>query len=221
MSHKGQEKSIVWHFFTINDEDKTKVMCNLCQKVLSRGGKTSNTFTTTNMNKHLKGVHKEEFEAEEAAMKEAKQHSAAEKEKRVDDYFTVSARKKIKLDQQPSVSGSSSNSQSQLTLKESIALKKIWDINSPQSVKIHYAIGEMIAVDSQPFSIVEDLGFTRLMKLTKPCYELPSRKYFTQKIIPDIHSKVLSKVESILIDASHMSFTTDIWTNNADASFIR
>ena len=42
---------------------------------------------------------------------------------------------------------------------------KIWDIKSTQAKKIHFAIGEMIAIDPQPFLFVEDLGFKRWMKI--------------------------------------------------------
>ena len=35
----------------------------------------------------------------------------------------------------------------------------------------------MIALDSQPFSIVEDRGFTRLVRELEPRCSLPSRKY--------------------------------------------
>ncbi|KAL7639624.1 UNVERIFIED_CONTAM: hypothetical protein RMT77_010125 [Armadillidium vulgare] len=36
-----------------------------------------------------------------------------------------------------------------------------------------------------------------------------------------MHSKVLTKIVKRINEASNVSFTTDIWTNNADASFIR
>ena len=224
MAHRGQEKSIVWRLSKINEDDHTKVTCNLCQKVLSRGGKTLNTFSTSNMKKHLKSVHPNEFAEEELAVEADNQEKALTKERQMSDYVTISTRKKMKMDdQRPSTSGTSraSSSGSQLTLKETVELKKLWDINSSQAQQIHYSIGEMIAVDCQPFSIVEDPGFQRLMKLLKPTYNLPSRKYFSTKIIPDIHAKVYGKVEKTLTEACNMSFTTDIWTNNADASFIR
>ena len=35
---------------------------------------------------------------------------------------------------------------------------KQWDINNPKSLEIHKVIGEMIALDNQPFTIVEDKG---------------------------------------------------------------
>ena len=46
----------------------------------------------------------------------------------------------------------------------------------------------MIAVDLQPFSIVEDTGFVRLMKHTYLRYIVPSRKYFSEKIIPEMYA---------------------------------
>ena len=132
------------------------------------------------------------------------------------DFVTVSTSKKLKGENQPSSSHSS-----QITLQETMERSKKWDINHEQARKIHVAIGEMIALDVQPFSIVEDIGFNRLMHLLKPNYEIPSRKYFTTNIIPELHSKVMAKVQLNIDNATNISFTTDIWTNNADASFIR
>ena len=55
----------------------------------------------------------------------------------------------------------------QLTLEETLSLKKIWDINSSQAISIHNSVAEMVIVDFQPFSIVEDVGFNKLMKCLK------------------------------------------------------
>lgn len=46
--------------------------------------------------------------------------------------------------------------------------KQLWDINNPKSLEIHYAIGEMIALDNHSYSIVDDTGFNRLIKLLQP-----------------------------------------------------
>ena len=78
----------------------------------------------------------------------------------------------------------------------------------------------MIAVDGQPYSIVEDIGFNRLMKSLKPNYVLPSRKYFNTNIVPKIQERVLKKVKDIVNSSDNISFTTDIWTNNANNSYI-
>ena len=78
----------------------------------------------------------------------------------------------------------------------------------------------MICVDNQPIAMVEDVGFTRLMKTLRPRYLLPKRKYFTEKVIPQIKEKIMSKINSFIAKAEAMSFTTDIWTNVANKSFM-
>ena len=76
----------------------------------------------------------------------------------------------------------------------------------------------MIAVDIQPYSLTSDIGFQRLIAKLCPNYRIPSRKYFTDKIIPDIFMKVKAKIQISLDEISSLSLTTDIWTastNNA------
>lgn len=50
-------------------------------------------------------------------------------------------------------------------------------------------IGRMIALDNQPFSIVEDDGFKRLINYLEPRYEIPNRTYFSRTFIPDLYEK--------------------------------
>ena len=76
----------------------------------------------------------------------------------------------------------------------------------------------MMALDSQPFSIVEDAGFLRLLANVCPKYVMPSRKYFSEKIIPDIFSTIRTKLHEEIHpqgDKFPISFTTDIWTREA------
>ena len=76
----------------------------------------------------------------------------------------------------------------------------------------------MTAVDIQPYSVTSDIGFNRLIAKLCPNYSIPSKKYFTEKIIPDISTKVKTKIQSSLDEISCISLTTDIWTastNNA------
>ncbi len=77
----------------------------------------------------------------------------------------------------------------------------------------------MIAVDCQPYSIVEDVGFLRPMKKLKPNYQLPSRKYFSEKIVPSIYGSMF-EVRIVVNEVEHISFTSEIWTSNSDTSFI-
>ena len=62
----------------------------------------------------------------------------------------------------------------QLTLEETKDRAKVWDINDPRAQLVHRRIAEMMALDCQPFSIVQDDGFTRLLKTLEPRYSIPS-----------------------------------------------
>ena len=85
-------------------------------------------------------------------------------------------------------------------------------------------IAEIIAMDSQPFSIVEDIGFLRLLSNVCPLYTVPSRKYFVEKIIPEIFSAIKAQLMKDIHssgDSFPISFTTDIWIRDAGGdSFI-
>ena len=98
-----------------------------------------------------------------------------------------------------------------MSLEESSDLVRVWDINDPRAKRIHQRIGEMIAIDCQPFSIVEDVGFTHLLKALDSRYSLPSRKYFTETV-PQIHQGITAEVKKAIAGISWFSFTTDIWS---------
>ncbi len=55
---------------------------------------------------------------------------------------------------------------------------KPWDISDSRAQLIHGRVVEMVALDSQPFSMVEDEGFVRFVTALEPRYSLPSRKYY-------------------------------------------
>ena len=56
----------------------------------------------------------------------------------------------------------------------------------------------MIALDSQPISIVDDVGFCRLLSLLEPRYTIPSRKYISEKIIPQVFEDVKDAVSQAI-----------------------
>ena len=72
----------------------------------------------------------------------------------------------------------------------------------PVARKITCLIGEMIAVDCQPFSIVEDDGFVNLVNKLQPCYQMPSRcsrKYFSTTLILHLFEKCKEIAEIIIL----------------------
>jgi len=68
----------------------------------------------------------------------------------------------------------------------------------------------MLALDNEAINIVERRGFVRLLKAALPRYKVPSRPYFSEKIIPDIYNKIVEKIKKLLSDANSISFTSDM-----------
>ena len=92
----------------------------------------------------------------------------------------------------------------------------------------------MIALDNQPISIVEDIRFTRLLNHISPKYEIPSRKYFQEKVLAKIYEKLSNSISQLLEHQNCISFISDIWSDShsnhsyislsghfIDASFLR
>jgi len=70
----------------------------------------------------------------------------------------------------------------------------------------------MIALDDQPFNIVNNVGFKRLMQAVEPRYSLPSDRHLRDVLLPDICAAVKAKVVDSLQTAAFISITTDTWT---------
>ncbi|XP_011859962.1 PREDICTED: zinc finger BED domain-containing protein 4-like [Vollenhovia emeryi] len=77
--------------------------------------------------------------------------------------------------------------------------------------KITNALMYMIAVDRQPFSVVEDKGFRNLLSVVAPLYTVPCRKTITKRI-DEKYELLSSKIKTMLSKIDTLRLTTDIWT---------
>lgn len=73
--------------------------------------------------------------------------------------------------------------------------------SSRRAASITDAIGYFIAKDMQPISAVEGVGFERLLKVLEPRYEIPSRKTFTERVLPTLYVKVRESVAAVVASA--------------------
>ena len=197
----SRKRNLIWEYFRIDPKDDKKALCVTCGESISRGGTTAKNFNTSNLRYHLQRVHIAKFEELELKQQE-------EADKKAEEYEV----KQRKTDAR------------QLTLAEVKERKDLWNYGHPQHKKVTGWIAEMIAIDSQPFSIVEDTGFLRLLSNICPLYALPSRKYFAEKVIPEMFSTIKAQLMKDIHpdgDSFPISFTTDIWTRDAGGdSFI-
>lgn len=189
--------SIVWKYFKVDKDNKTICKCILCNVSISRGGKTAKTFTTSNMMNHLKKFH------------------LVEMGKNMDKLNRNKAEAGCSL---ATINYTEFSAETQATLEAIFAKKVMWDTNEHRSKDVHYLIGEMIAADLQPFSVVSDLGFQRLLKKIAPNYSIPSESYFSEYIVPDIFQRVQAKIQKSINNAKYISLTTGIWTATATNS---
>ena len=88
----------------------------------------------------------------------------------------------------------------------------MWQLDNPKAQVITKLIGEMICLDLQPYCIVEDKGFTRLLKNLAPKYTIPSEKHFSTIVILLMYETIKAKVKYELDQADFLSLTSDGWT---------
>lgn len=166
--------SAVWTYFKICGDDKSKAECKLCTGKVSRGGKESTSFNTSNLIKHLRTHHAQEYT----------------------EFAKANARP-----EQP-------------TLTQVLEKRQKMSRENPRAVKITEALTHFIALDDQPLSVVENVGFRRLLSVLEPRYEIPSRPYFMDIMLPKLFEDVKNHVHNLLQEVSALSFTTDIWTSS-------
>lgn len=70
--------------------------------------------------------------------------------------------------------------------------------DSIRSRNITNAIALMLAADLQPYSVVEDTGFTNLMRVLEPRYQMPCRTTFSRTLIPKLYLEESIKIAGII-----------------------
>jgi len=162
-------RSFIWNLFEEDADDKTYAKC-LHYKSRIKRGKDKRCFSTSPLMKHAETHHREVFMKEkEAAEAAAKQKDAESKQP---------PPKKQKMDSLQTAH------LSQMRLQEVFAPHKVWDINDSHAKAINQKVMAMIALDNQPFTVVEDEGFVDLLAHLQPKYCLPSRRYFSETMLP-------------------------------------
>ena len=221
-----------WQLAVIDPQDPNYVLCKVQEKFggkdcpyprLSRGSRNGSKGTTGNITEHMKKHHFNEFGPLLEAAAEKKALTDAKPTKQT--YLPFSRKNPCLTEAEVEVVGGPSTSEyPPQSVKRSSScddgmiqssiencLEEKWAITDPRAKALTYKILEMIVLDNQPFSMVEDIGFTRLMNYVRSKYQIPSRSHFTEVILPNVYNHIKNEVKEILDDALAMSFTTDGW----------
>ena len=130
--------------------DESKACYEIYEESVSRVGRNTKSYNTSNLRKHLMIKHPEKYEALQQGEKEQAQVKA----------------KLLASKKHP-------------TIAQVLESGKPYAFDHPRARQIHRLIREMIAVDNDPFSIVHCVGFSCLMNSTEPRYSLPSDRFFS------------------------------------------
>jgi len=190
MSGTNKKSSVVWDFFDVKFLDNSVAVCRLCHNELSRGKSDNKRYSTSPLYTHLRACHGPEL-------------SRAEKEKE------AAAAASLHEPPKPAERKRPANS---MTLEQCIAKKQTWSADHPSSLAATKFLAEMIAVDLQPYAVVENECFRRYSNHLEPRYALPSRRMLSENIIPEMYARVKTKLKISLKKAIGVSFTTDMWT---------
>ena len=180
--------SPVWQYYKVSEKDNTFAVCNVCSKVVPRGGTHPRSFNTTNLIRHLKACHIKEFEE-----------------------FTKLASAKADKDNERATS--SQTPLTQLTVTETLNRHQPYSNDNKRRKELNAKVMEFICLDQQPLSVVEDAGFKRLVSCLDPRYTLPGRKYLTDVCLLELYQNVYMHINSLMKDnIKAVNFTSDIWS---------
>lgn len=81
-------------------------------------------------------------------------------------------------------------------------------------------VAYFLAMTCSPYSIIENDGFTKLLKFLSPDYHLPDRTAFSLLHIPALYVRTKQSIRKRLRDAEFVALTIDRWTSHNDSQFI-
>ncbi|XP_049727571.1 E3 SUMO-protein ligase ZBED1 [Loxodonta africana] len=190
-------KSKVWKYFGFDTDAEgcilqwKKIYCRICMAQIAYSGNTSN------LSYHLEKNHPEEFcefvKSNTEQMREA--------------FATAFSKLKPESSQQ--------------VTPDTLAAKSAHGYESKRQQELTAAVMSFICEGLYPASIVDEPTFRLLLKTAEPRYELPSRKFFCTKAIPEKYGAVREVVLRELRDALWCGVSTDMWrSGNQNRAYV-
>lgn len=92
--------------------------------------------------------------------------------------------------------------------------------NSARATSITHGISVYMCKALRPYNTAENDGFCYMMCILEPRYDIPSRKHFSDKIIPALYEETRAKVQDLLLPVERVGLTCDGWTSRATESYL-
>ncbi|KAH8344489.1 hypothetical protein KR084_006217, partial [Drosophila pseudotakahashii] len=95
-----------------------------------------------------------------------------------------------------------------------------YEQDSPRKIEIDNAVMNLIVSDMQPFRIVEETGFKKLVSILNPKYKLPSRTALQNVCLMTSYEKCKERLQNLLKCVNYCSITSDGWTSRANVNYL-
>lgn len=97
---------------------------------------------------------------------------------------------------------------------------KLKEMPSKKLKRIDNLLVGTVAEEYLPFALVENKIFIELIKELEPCYSLPSRKTFTNKVAVDRYAELKQIISTSLDSSNYVAITADKWTSLATQGYL-
>lgn len=214
-------KSFIWELFTKTSDNEAT--CSICKKKLKYYG------STTNLKKHMMRIHPIQYNkaiSNEPEMTEGMAKVMEVIENAETEVFSNASTSTSTTNQnwntQDKINVSANVEHPPSKKKKQLKLFgcSSTEISPHQKEEMDNSLLEMIVLDFQPFSFIENAGFKNFVRKLNPLYQIPSRKYLTNVLLNNKYIEVSLKSKKTLSEVEYVSVTTDIWTSDSNKSYI-
>lgn len=108
-------------------------------------------------------------------------------------------------------------SKKQATIPQVFENAKKYAVDDIRAKEITRLIAEEICIDMEPLNHVNKIGFQRIIKKLCPRYEMVSRTHLTQTVLPDMYSRVKSRIKIQLTSITNLCITSDLWSSDSSS----
>ena len=77
---------------TVSAADESKASCGICEETVSRGGRSTNSYNTSNLHKHMMTKHPEQYAALQQVEKEQTELLASKKQRQLPKCWRAESR---------------------------------------------------------------------------------------------------------------------------------
>ena len=184
--------SWVWELIVTDKEDGSLKYCSLCpvgSAPIKCGSKARTN--TSNLAYQLETKHKEDALEAKSRFKEKQAIDAHSKRSHMGEAHYV-----------------------QSTIKQTLSKKVKWDVTDSRAKEFNDSVLRYIVGENRPINTLDQPFFISMLHRFKPVYKVPSRTYFTSKMLPASCRNMNKKIGNIVENCEYLSLTSDIWTSN-------